>query len=115
MEAMGFISGWIPLKEKAEGLSITQSSIFKRDHCVALPVIGPTIGALDQCTQVIDFAGMIEIMTDHNADDIAGRQSFSPIGEAVALQLGVVRKGTDGIKPTAMTLYQPVEKLIVWT
>ena len=47
--------------------------------------VGPAIGSMQQCADVIDFTRMIQIMGDHDADDHAGWQAVAPIGEALTL------------------------------
>lgn len=70
---------------------------------VASLIIGPAIGLLKQSTQVIDLASVIEIMGDHNADDIAGRESLSPIREPLPVQLAVILQRADGGEPAPVT------------
>jgi len=75
----------------------------KREGLVSL-IIGPPIGGLQQGAQVIDFPGVIEIVGDHNADDIAGGEPIAPIRQSLTFELGVIRKSADGGKPAAMPL-----------
>src|SRR5512134_148427 len=37
-------------------------------------LVGPAVRGLKQGTQMIDLAGMIEVMSDRNTDDISGWQ-----------------------------------------
>lgn len=40
--------------------------------------IPPSIIALHKCTQMIDLAGVVNIMDNHYADDLSSRQTLSP-------------------------------------
>ena len=53
-------------------------------------IIGPALRLLKQGAQVIDLPGMVEIMGDHDVDLGAGRQAVAPIGEALAIQFGII-------------------------
>ena len=61
---------------------------------------------------MIDFPGVIEVVSDHNADDVAGGQSISPIREALAIQLGIIAQSTNRIQPTLMSLLQPCQQFL---
>jgi hypothetical protein len=58
-----------------------------------------------------DFPGMVEVMGDQDADDIAGWESLSPIREPFTVQLVIVCKGANGVEPASMTFRQPGEEL----
>src|SRR5437762_14319784 len=54
-------------------------------------------------------------MRDHDADDDAGGQAFTPVGKAVAFELGIVAQRLDGCKPMAVAVGEPSEQLIAGT
>ena len=71
------------------------------------------ISALDQCSQVIDLAGMIEIMGDHDPDNVAGRQAFAPIGKALTVQFGLrVVDATGDIPSQQKTVRRMVHEML---
>ena len=50
------------------------------------------VSALQQGADMIDFTGMIEIMSDHDLDDLARRQLVASIRETLTVQLCIVGK-----------------------
>jgi len=52
---------------------------------------------------VIDLTRVIEVVTDHDADDVAGWQAVTPIGESVTVRLRIVREGANGSEPPLVT------------
>ena len=70
---------------------------------------------MEQGAEMVDFAGVVEVVGDHDPDDGAGGHAVAPVGEAVAVQLGVVGQGADGGEPAAVAVGEPGEQLVART
>lgn len=55
---------------------------------------------------MVDFAGVVEVVGDQDADEGARGQALAPVSEALAFQLGVVLEGANGRQPPAVSLRQ---------
>ena len=73
-----------------------QDEFVKKGERLRVLVVGPAVCRLKQSAQVIDLSGMIEVVGDQDADDVARGKSFSPIGESVFFQFRVVGQSADG-------------------
>jgi hypothetical protein len=68
---------------------------------------------VQQGAQVVDLAGMVNIMSDYDANEDTGWQVLAPVGEAVTIELGVVRQGANGGQPALVTFFEPCEELLM--
>jgi hypothetical protein len=96
-------------------LSYVNDAYEPKGERLRCSVVWPAVCGLKQSTQMINLTGMVEVVSDHDADDVTSGESLSPIREAVFIQLGVVAQGADGREPALMSLGQPSEKLLVRT
>ena len=56
---------------------------------------------------MVNFAGVIEIVSDHNSDDPARRQLVAPVGKTLAVELGIIGEIANRIQPAVMAIRQP--------
>ena len=75
------------------------------------PSVRPTIGPLQQCPGVVDLASVVKVVPDHDADDVAGRETVAPVGEALVVEFSVLVQRADGCEPALVTFAQPLQQL----
>ena len=63
-----------------------------------------------QGTEVVDLAGVVEVMLDHHRDDPARLLQFTPVRHPQAKQLGVIQR-SDTLPEPRMSLSQPPKSL----
>ena len=72
----------------------------------------PSIVAVEQASEMVDFAGVVGIVGDHRCDDPAGRALLAPVRQAWPVELAIVRECRNMVDEPAVGPGEPSDDLV---
>ena len=78
-----------------------------------LGLVGPSVCALEERTEMVDLPRVIEIVRDDDLDERSSRKGIAPVCWTRLVKLGVIGEGGDGGQPSPMALLEPGQELFV--